>query len=326
MNLPTRRRRVLVLGGTGFVGRSTCERLVRAGWSVRVPTRRLAQGRDLQCLPTLELMQADVHHAAALRPLLDGCDAVVNLVAILHGSAEAFARVHVALPRTLASAMHEAGVTRLVHVSALGVGPGAPSNYLRSKTDGEAVLQAAGLALTLWRPSVIFGSEDRFMNTFARLQALAPCVPLAGAGAQFQPVWVEDVAEALVRSLDRPETVGGIYEATGPEVFTLAELVRLAGRWAGHPRPVLPLPEAAGRLQAALMALAPGEPLMSADNLDSMKRPNVATGTRPGLDAVGLTAAALGAVAPGYLGHAGPDVPGAGRHRFNGYRARARRY
>lgn len=316
---PRGNRRVLVLGGTGFVGRSTCERLVRAGWTVRVPTRRLAHGRDLQCLPTVELMQADVHDAAALRSLLAGCDAVVNLVAILHGSAETFERTHVGLPRTLAGAMRQAGVTRLIHVSALGVGPGAPSNYLRSKTEGEAVLQAAGLALTLWRPSVIFGADDRFMNTFAKLQAVAPFVPLAGAGAQFQPVWVEDVATALWRSLERLDTVGRTYEATGPEVFTLADLVRLAGRWAGHERRVIPLPDAAGRLQAALMALAPGEPLMSADNLDSMKVPNVASGTLPGLDSLGITPAALGAVVPRYLGG------GPGRHRFNDYRAHARR-
>ena len=317
MNTPN--RRVLVLGGTGFVGRSTCERLVRAGWTVRVPTRRLAHARRLQCLPTVELVQADVHDGAALASLLTGCDAVVNLVAILHGSAAAFERVHVRLPRTLAGAMRQAGVTRLVHVSALGVGRGAPSNYLRSKTEGEAALQAAGLALTLWRPSVIFGAEDRFMNTFARLQAVAPFVPLAGAGAQFQPVWVEDVAEALCQSLERPGTVGQTYEATGPQVFTLADLVRLAGQWAGHPRPVMPLPDAAGRLQAALMALAPGEPLMSADNLDSMKVPNVASGALPGLQALGITPAALSTVVPRYLGG------GPGRHRFNDYRARARR-
>lgn len=312
-------RRALVLGGTGFVGRSVCERLVRAGWTPRVPTRRLAHGRTLTCLPTVELMQADVHDAAALARLLPGCDAVVNLVAILHGSAADFERTHVTLPRTLAGAMREAGVRRLVHVSALGVGPDAPSNYLRSKTAGEAVLQDAGLDLTIWRPSVIFGADDRFMNTFARLQVLAPVVPLAGAGARFQPVWVEDVAAAVWQSLERPESIGRVYEAAGPEVFTLAELVRLAGRWAGHERRVIPLPDAAGRLQAALMSLAPGEPLMSADNLDSMKVPNVASGTLPGLQALGITPAALGAVVPRYLGG------GPGRHRFNDYRAHARR-
>lgn len=311
--------KALVLGGTGFVGRSTCERLVRAGWDLRVPTRRRAHGQALNPLPTLELVEADVHDPAALRVLLAGCDAVVNLVAILHGSAAAFDRTHVALPRTLAAAMQAAGVARLVHVSALGVGPGAPSNYLRSKTAGEAVLQAAGLALTVLRPSVIFGADDRFMNLFARLQALAPLMPLAGAGSRYQPVWVEDVAGAIVQALARPASVGQVIEAVGPTVYTLAELVRLAGRWAGHERPVLALPEAVGRLQAALMALAPGEPLMSADNLDSMKVPNVATGTLPDLAALGIEPAALEAVMPLVLGRR------PGRARFGDFRAHARR-
>jgi NADH dehydrogenase len=310
---------VLVPGGTGFVGRSLCERLVRAGWTVRVPTRRLRHGQAIQSLPGLELVQADVHDEANLRALLAGCDAVVNLVAILHGSAAAFERVHVALPQRLAAAMRAAGVRRLVHVSALGVGPGAPSNYLRSKTAGEAALQAAGLDLTLIRPSVIFGAGDRFMNVFAQLQRLAPVVPLAGADATFQPVWVEDVTGAVVQALQRPEAIGQVYEAAGPAVHTLADLVRLAGRWSGHPRPVLPLPAALGRVQAALMALAPGEPLMSADNLDSMRVPNVASGTLPGLAALGIEPAALEAVVPHYLGRR------PGRQRFGDYRAHARR-
>lgn len=311
--------RALVLGGTGFVGRSTCERLVRAGWDLRVPTRRRAHGQALIPLPTVELVEADVHDAATLRRLLVGCDAVVHLVAILHGSAADFERTHAALPRTLAAAMQAAGVARLVHVSALGVGPDGPSNYLRSKAAGEAALQAAGLALTVLRPSVIFGADDRFLNLFARLQALAWVVPLAGADSRYQPVWVEDVAGAIVQALARPEAAGQVYEAAGPTVYTLAELVRLAGRWAGHERPVLPLPDPLARVQAALMALVPGEPLLSADNLDSMKVPNVATGTLPGLQALGLEPAALEAVAPLYLGRR------PGRARFGDYRAHARR-
>jgi NADH dehydrogenase len=189
-----------------------------------------------------------------------------------------------------------------VHVSAVGVGPDAPSNYLRSKTEGETVLAAAGLALTVLRPSVIFGADDEFLNLFAALQAVAPLMPLAGGRARFQPVWVEDVAGAVVRCLDRADSVGKTYELVGPTVYTLSDLVRLAGRWSGHERPQLPLPMVAGRLQALAMELLPGRPLMSRDNLDSMAVPNVAGGTLPCLSDLGIRATALEAVAPGYLG------------------------
>jgi NADH dehydrogenase len=227
---------------------------------------------------------------------------VVNLVAILHGSAVDFDRVHVALPRRLAQACTAAGVRRVVHVSALGAGPAASSNYLRSKTAGEALLVNAGLDVTLLRPSVIFGAEDRFMNLFATLQMFAPLVPLAGSAARFQPVWVEDVASAVVRCVDDAATVGKTFECTGPTQYSLSELVRLAGRWSGHERPQIPLPEFAARLQALAMEFLPGTPLMSRDNLESMRQPNVASGTLPGLGALGITPSALEAIAPAYLG------------------------
>jgi NADH dehydrogenase len=127
-------------------------------------------------------------------------------------------------------------------------------------------------------------------------------VPLAGGGTRFQPVWVEDVASAIVRCLDRPETIGQTYECAGPTQYALRELVQLAGRWSGHERPQIPLPDFAGRLQAGLMELLPGEPMMSRDNIESMRVPNVASGQLPGLDALGIEAAALESVAPGFLG------------------------
>ncbi|MBL8333450.1 MAG: complex I NDUFA9 subunit family protein [Rubrivivax sp.] len=298
--------RILVLGGTGFVGRALCARLASRwpGARIVVPSRRPPAAGALRVLPTVSLVPADVHDAATLSRLLQGADAVVNLVAILHGSAAEFERVHVQLPQRLAEACRAAGVARLLHVSALGVGPDAPSNYLRSKTAGEAVLSAAGLGLTLLRPSVIFGAEDRFLNLFAALLRLAPVMPLAGASARFQPVWVQDVAEAGVRCLDRGVT--GVLECAGPEVFTLAELVRLAGRWSGHERAVWPLPDALARLQAAVLEAAPGPTLMSRDNLDSMRVPNVATPGARGLGALGIEPTALGQVMPAVLARRGP--------------------
>jgi len=295
--------RILVLGGTGFVGRSVCERLAERSASARivVPTRRAQHANPVRALPTVEAMQADVHDDAQLARLLAGCDAVVNLVAILHGNQADFERAHVALPGRLARACLAAGVPRVVHVSALGADAKAPSMYLRTKAAGEAALQEPGMAVTVLRPSVIFGSGDSFLNLFARLQAVFPVMPLAGAGARFQPVWVDDVAEAIGRALDDPTTAGQTLECTGPRVYTLAELVRLAGCWSGHERPVFSLPDALGRLQARMMELLPGEPLMSLDNVRSMQVPNIASGHRPGLEQLGIEATALEAIGPGML-------------------------
>lgn len=297
--------KVLVLGGTGFVGRHVCEKLQRAGWSVTVPTRRAINAAAVQHLPRLTVIEADVHDPAALARLLPGHDAVVNLVAILHGSEAAFERTHVELPRKIAAACQASGVRRLVHVSALGVSEDGPAKYQRSKARGEALLRAAGLDLTVLRPSVIFGAGDRFLNLFAQLQAVFPVMPLAGASARFQPVWVEDVASAVVACLQDANTVGHTYDCAGPDVLTLADLVRLAGRHGSRARPVLPLPMALGRLQALMMEMAPGEPLMSRDNLDAMRVDNIATGQNPGLAALGITPASVHAIAPGYLGQRG---------------------
>ena len=312
---------VLILGGSGFVGRALCEQLTRRfGAEVRitVPTRRLRSAQAVQSLPGVTVLQADVFRE--LPALLPGQDVVVNLIAILQGSASAFEHAHVELPRRIVAA----GVRRLVHISALGVSEQAPSRYLRSKAAGEAVLrtaaQAHGLDLTLLRPSLVFGREDKSVNLFARLQALAPVMPLAGARAQLQPVWVQDLAAAIVECLLRREAVGQTYEIAGPEVLSLADLVRLAGRisrgGAGRPCPVLPLPGPLATLQALAMECLPGEPLLSRDNLASLTVPNVASGRLPGLAALGITAASLGAVLPTYL------APGSGPARLDAWRKR----
>ena len=302
--------RILVLGGSGFVGRQVCEQLARLGWHITVPTRRAVNAAKVQSLPGLSVLEASVHSEADLARLMPGHDAVVNLVAVLHGSETRFEQVHVELPAKIVRAMQHAGVQRLVQVSALGADLQGPSKYQRSKARGEAVLQGAGLQLTVLRPSVIYGAEDKFLNLFADLQGIAPFMPLAGSGTRFQPVWVGDVARAVVTCLQKPETIGQTYELCGPDVLTLGQLVKQAGQWAGvnqgRGRPVIALPMWVGWLQAAAMELAPGEPLMSRDNLASMKVDNVATGLLPGLAALGITAASVAGVAPTYLGHRGP--------------------
>jgi len=297
-------RRILVLGGTGFVGRAVCARLLQAlgpATQITVPSRRPVRAPSLRMQPGLVLPQADVHLPASLDALLQGQDLVINLVAVLQGNAARFQHVHVDLPAKLAAACMRTGVRRVVHVSALGVSADAPSMYLRSKAAGEAVLQAAGLDLTLLRPSVIFGAGDSFLKLFARLQALAPVLPLAGAQALFQPVWVEDVAAAIVHCCLAPRTAGQIYELAGPRAAPLSHWVALAGRLAGVERRQIALPAALARLQALMLELLPGEPLMSRDNLASMQVPNVATGRLPGLAALGITPRSVEAVVPDYL-------------------------
>lgn len=284
--------KTLVLGGTGFVGRHVCERLSWLGHTVTVPTRRAASGRSVQMIPGVSVVPADVHDPQQLQRLVHGQDAVINLVAILHGSQDAFEHVHVQLPTRLAQACASEGVRRLVHISALGADVSGPSQYQRSKGRGEQALLAASardaLALTLLRPSVIFGQDDQFINLFAKLQRVFPFMPLAGAQTRFQPVWVQDVAQAIVHALTHPDTIGQTYELCGPEVFTLRELVELAGRWVNRPRPVVPLPHAVGWAQALMMEWLPGPTLMSRDNLASMQIDNIASGHLPNLHALGV--------------------------------------
>jgi len=314
-------KNALVLGGTGFVGTEVCQMLASQGWHVSVATRRTSSASHLLQLPQLSVLELDVHDEAALAQALAGQDAVVNLVAILHGTQAAFELVHVALPQKLARACRAAGVRQVVHISAIGADAqrpqAAPSMYLRSKGQGEAVLlqaassgQGSAFALTILRPSVIFGAGDKFLTVFAELQKKLPFMPLAGANARFQPVWVGDVAAAVLRSLQGdggalPGAAVRIFEACGPEVFALRQLVQLSAQLAGirhgRGRPVLALPDWLGRLQATLMEMLPGEPLMSRDNLDSMRVDNIASGNVPGLAALGIDAAALRPVAQAYL-------------------------
>jgi uncharacterized protein YbjT (DUF2867 family) len=302
-------KKILILGGTGFVGRHLCEKLAELPYRTTVVTRRRNKAQHLQMLPMVDIAEVASHDSASLMPLLAEHDAVVNLVAILHGNEAAFEKAHVQLPLELARACDAAGQRRIVHISALGASVDSASMYQRSKTRGEAVLLGSGLDVSVLRPSVIFGSEDKFLNTFASLQQVFPVIPLAGSSARFQPVWVEDVAAAIVKCLEDKTTIGQTFEACGPEVFTLRQLVQLAGRYSGvnngEGRHIIGLPDSLARLQAWLMELAPGEPILSRDNLDAMKTDNIASGKLPGLQALGITPSALSAVVPFYLGAQG---------------------
>ena len=317
-----RHQQLLVIGGTGFIGGHLVAALVRDGRNVTVPTRRREVGKRLLLLPTVEVVQANVMDDATLARLVAGRDAVIDLVGILHGDQHAFEAAHVDLPRRLVAACRAAGVPRLLQMSALGADAAGPSMYLRSKAAGEAAVLTAGATVTspaspaveadatslqgtVFRPSVVFGPDDRFLNLFATMQRWLPILPLARAGARFQPVAVEDVAAAFVAALDDPDTFGRIYELTGPRVYTLADLVRLAGAWRaggdGRPRPIVPLPDALGRLQAAFLEFAPGPTVMSRDNFDSLRTDNVASGRYPGLAELGIVPTPLEQEAATYL-------------------------
>ena len=298
---------VLVIGGTGFIGGHLVAQLAATGRRVIVPTRHASRARKFSVLPTVEVVEASVHDGAVLARLVKGVDAVINLVGVLHSSrgaagtryGPAFAAAHVELPKKIVAACRDANVQRYLHMSALGASANAPSMYLRSKADGEAAALGAGLHTTVFRPSVVFGPDDQFLNMFASLQKFFPVMPLGGADARFQPVYVGDVAQAFVHALEDPATFGKVYELGGPTVYTLRELVALAGALSGHARPIIGLPAPLARLQALALEWMPGGPLMSRDNLDSMKQDNVLSG--PIAPELGITPTALESVAPQYL-------------------------
>ena len=303
---------VLLIGGSGFIGSHMAARLADKGISIVVPTRHEAHAMHLMPLG-VDIVEANIHDDATLRRLVAGKHAVINLVGILYAQrgtpyGEGFRRAHVELPRRIVEACAAAGVPRYLHMSALGADPQGPSMYQRSKADGEQAARAnPAVAATIFRPSVVFGEDDNFLNMFARLQRHAPFMPLACAHARFQPVYVGDVADAFVRAFFDRHTAGRIVELGGPAVYTLEELVHLAGRYSGHERKVLALPDGLARLEAMFFELLPGTPMLSRDNLDSMKIDNVVNPSTQALtaEALGIKLTALEAVAPQYLSPTG---------------------
>ena len=306
-------RRIVVLGGSGFVGRHIVARLVDRGGRVLVPTRSRERARHLVLLPTVDVVEADVHDAATLGQLIAGAAAVINLIGIISEARRGdFERVHVELPRKVVAACRDAAVPRLLHMSALNADPNGPSRYLVSKGQAEALVAASDLDWTILRPSVIFGREDSFLNLFARLERLLPVIALASPQARFQPVWVGDVAEGFVRALPSERTWRRRYALCGPRVYTLRELVAYVGEVTGDNRPILPLGPGLSRLQARVLELLPGK-LMTRDNLASMTIDNVCGGAYP--DVLGGPPAALEAIVPAYL------APIAARTRYAKFRA-----
>lgn len=313
-------RSVCLVGGSGFIGSHVARLVAARSIPVRVPTRNRELVKDeLILLPTAEVLTADIHDAGTLRRLFEGCDAVVNLVGVLDGRHGGFERNHIELPRRIVAACRDTGVKRLLHVSALGAAPDAPSEYQRSKAAGEAVIAAAasdGIETTIFRPSVVFGRGDRFLTLFARLARLFPVLPLGCADVRFQPVYVEDLARAVTSSLGDPVTFGQRYDLCGPTVYTLRQLVEYAASVMGVERSVMPLPPGLAWLQAAVLEHLPGR-LMTRDNVLSMQVDNVCNCPFP--SHFGFEPTPLEAIAPSYLAERTP------RSRYRGFRYRAGR-
>lgn len=307
---------VCVIGGSGFVGRHVCHRLAAEGYRVRVPTRDPERAKELILLPTVDVVEADVHDAGELASVIRGTEAVINLVGVLHDGRDksSFAQAHVELARKLVTACRQEGVRRYLHMSALNADVNGPSAYLRSKGEAEAIVRGSALDFTVFRPSVIFGRDDSFLNLFATLLKFVPVMFLASPNARFQPVFVEDVAAAFMKSLEDLASFGQSYDLCGPKVYTLLELVEYAGHTTGYARPVIGLNDGLSYLQAFAMEWLPVK-LMTRDNYYSMKVDSVCRCEFP----FGIRPTALEAVAPVWLARQTP------RARYQRFRNRAGR-
>jgi len=298
-------KKIVLLGGSGFVGSHIVHRLSAQGYQVKVLARRREDAKHLILLPGVQVEECDVFVESALSDAIHGCDAVINLIGILHEyGRNTFERIHAELPRRVAEACRAQGVPRLLHMSALQAGPDAPSAYLRSKAAGEAAVREGStdaLKVTIFRPSVIFGRGDSFINLFARLVSTLPVIVLAKPNARFQPVFVEDVAQAFVASLELADTVGQHYALCGPKVYTLRELVQAVADTLGLKRWIIGLNDPLSMLQAGVMEWLPVK-LMTRDNIRSMQVDSVCECPFPPV--FRLVPTPLEAVVPTYLGEA----------------------
>ena len=302
---PIRRSRVCLLGGTGFVGSRLAARLLRDGHSVTVLSRDPERHKGLRVMPGVAIERCDVYAEAALADQLRGHDVVINLVGILNErgfAGRGFRRAHTQLTATAIDAARAAGVRRFLQVSSLGAAEDAPSHYLRSKGAAERRVRerAGSMEWTIYRPSVIFGPGDSFLNRFAALLAALPGVfPLAMPDAKLQPVHVDDVVEALRRGVDGSAPSGATLDLGGPRVVTLREVVRFVAACTGRRRLILGLPRSVSRLQALLMDFVPGRPF-SSDNYRSLTIDSVCA--EDGFTRLGLRPRSMEGAAPAFLG------------------------
>ena len=299
-------KRICILGGTGFLGKTLANRLTKDGYQLRLLTRDREKNRDnIILLPTVELIETDIHNQEQLTRHFADCEAVINLVGILNEKGRdgsGFRRVHVELTNKIIQACNANAINRLLHMSALNADAvNGPSYYLRTKGEAEdRVHQEEGIRVTSFRPSVIFGPQDSFFNRFASLLQITPLVfPLACAAARFAPVFVEDVAEAMATTLRKPDSYGRRYTLVGPRNYTLLQLVQYTAQCLGISRTILPLPVPLARVQAAVFDFVPGKPF-STDNYLSATVDSISD--HNDLPILGIKPTPLEAIVPQYLG------------------------
>lgn len=300
---------VTVFGGSGFVGRQVVRALVRDGWRVRVPMRRPHLGQDLRVfgmVGQVQLVQANLRFPRSVEAALDGADACVNLVALLHESGrQTFDALHVNGADTIAKACAARGITNLAHVSAIGANAAAKSDYSRTKAEGEVRIRAHVPTATILRPSIIFGEGDSFFTRFASLALKSPALPLIGGGeTRFQPVFVGDVADAVAAVIQRG-AMGETYELAGPQTYSFAELMRFVLDTIDRRRFLVPVPwfaagpmGFAGEVSGALPFV---EPFLTRNQVEDLKVDNIASGDHPGFEALGITPDTIEAIVPDYL-------------------------
>lgn len=312
-------KRVCVLGGNGFVGGYLIPRLANTGCAVCVPTRHRERRKKLLVMPNVQLVQVDTLDQDTLLAQFDSCDAVINLVGILNGSEAEFAAAHVELTKRIVDACRQAGVTRLLHMSALNAdAEKGPSRYLRSKGAGEDIAHSGaehGIRVTSFRPSVIFGPGDGFFNRFAGLLALSPVLPLACADARFAPVYVEDVVTAFCKALLNDDMAGERLELCGPRIYALKELVEYTAKLIGRKRLVWGLSDGLARLQGKIFEKLPGQPFTT-DNYLSLQVDSVCSSN--GFAAIGIAPKSVEAIVPHYFA-------GGRRARYGRFRSASRR-
>ena len=298
---------IVVLGGSGFLGRQLAQCLVQAGYRVRIPSRNRNLAMKAAAMPGVELVSANIYDRAALVELLRGASAAVNLVGILNEKGDngrGFHKAHVELTEILIDSCKQAGVKRLLQMSALNAGRGS-SYYLKTRGEAEQRVRDSGLDWTIFQPSVMFGRADTLFNRFAALLRIAPIMPLARAGTKFAPVYVGDVARAMVVALGNSGTIGQSYELYGDRIMSLEELVRYTGELIGRKPWIIRLPDALGRLQALAMDFVPGKPF-SSDNYRSLALDSV--GGVDGLYKLGVEKTSVDAIVPLILGQTGRQV------------------